>query len=344
MKNDEVEMEVFRTGDYGPKGAYSETDLDRIVDDYRTDLLEAPLTFDHAQTGPAYGWVNRLRREGDRLVAVLKDVPAAVTELVRKGAYKRRSVELFQKLPHTGRPYLRAVSLLGAATPEVKGLRDVCFASREEACTVEFADGPGCTAETANAAPVSSQNDGSARSFPGPVDAPQAHSQANPASEVSSKIQQQFAERVNVMFAELRRDGFCLAQDEADALVKLACLGTALLDAPNALAVEAAEQAVSFAEDVIENGIATLDGILRRTLLRAPIGEAARDRGNGRSMSPLRPGSVAFSDASACSNRVDPRSLSLHGAALQMMENEAGLAYRDALLQAAQGGNGVSSL
>jgi hypothetical protein len=134
-------MEVFRAGDYGAKGRWSEEDLEFLARDYSPEISEAPLTFDHARSGPAFGWVTRLRRVGDRLVATLSGVPEVVRELVRQGAYKKRSVELIRKLAATGRPYLRAVTLLGAASPEVKGLRDVVFDERSEVVCFEQAEG-----------------------------------------------------------------------------------------------------------------------------------------------------------------------------------------------------------
>ncbi|AXA36818.1 Phage protein [Candidatus Sumerlaea chitinivorans] len=133
-------MEVFRSGDYGAKGRWTEEDLEVLANDYSPDVLEAPLTFDHARSGPAFGWVTRLRRVGDRLVATLSGVPEVVRELVRQGAYKKRSVELIRKFAPTGRPYLRAVTLLGAASPEVKGLRDVVFDEQAEIVCFEDAE------------------------------------------------------------------------------------------------------------------------------------------------------------------------------------------------------------
>ena len=184
--NTEIEMEVFRSGDYGDKGAYTAATLDQIAGDYRPDLLEAPLTFDHAQAGPAYGWVTRLARQGDRLVAAIKGVPPAVRDLIRSGAYKRRSVELFRLMPQTGRPYLRAVSLLGAATPEVKGLRDICF----------------------HAAPI----DIATETIPLPDES------SPPISDPAQLHHELLSSRVALMFAELRADGYCLPARDAEAI------------------------------------------------------------------------------------------------------------------------------
>jgi hypothetical protein len=121
---DQLDLEVFRAGDYGDKGVWDEAKLDQIAADYDPQTHEAPVTIDHAQRGPALGWVATVRRVGDRLVARLRGVSEKLMEMIRAGAFKKRSVELYPRLRATGRPYLRAVSFLGAAVPEVKGLAD----------------------------------------------------------------------------------------------------------------------------------------------------------------------------------------------------------------------------
>lgn len=147
--DDAVEMEIFRCGDYGPKGSYTEADLDAIASDYAPERHEAPLTVDHAQSGPALGWISGVRRTGDRLVAMVRGIPDSIRQALRSGALKKRSIELVRRLPATGRPYLRAVTLLGAAVPEVKGLRDVCFSENEgEVIRMDDA-GDGATTEIA---------------------------------------------------------------------------------------------------------------------------------------------------------------------------------------------------
>jgi hypothetical protein len=122
--NSQLEVEVFRAGDYGPKGVWGENELERIAADYDPALHEAPVTLDHARKGPALGWVEALRRVGDRLVARLRGLNGKLVELIREGSFKKRSVEIYPAMRETGRPYLRAVSFLGASVPEVKGLAD----------------------------------------------------------------------------------------------------------------------------------------------------------------------------------------------------------------------------
>ncbi len=128
----ELELEIFRAGDYGEKGKWDEAALDAVADDYDPAKHEAPVTLDHAQSGPAFGWVAGVRRRGDKLVARLRGLRESLLNLLRSGAFKKRSVELYRNLPETGRPYLKAVSFLGAAAPAVKGLSDPVFSEESD--------------------------------------------------------------------------------------------------------------------------------------------------------------------------------------------------------------------
>jgi len=138
---DEYEVEVFRAGDYGEKGNYTESDVDEIARGYNSAIHEAPVTVDHKQEGPAYGWVKRLRAAGARLFAMLGDLNAEFKETVKAGAYKKISVEIYKKFKETGKPYLRAVTFLGAQVPEIKGLSPVRFADGEGFIMIEYHKG-----------------------------------------------------------------------------------------------------------------------------------------------------------------------------------------------------------
>ena len=133
MNEETVAVEVFRAGDYGPKGQWSEDDLDSIANAYDPTRHEAPVTLDHRQDGPAHGWVRRVARMGDRLVATLGGLSEELRGLLRAGSYRKRSVEIYRAMPPEERPYLKAVSFLGAAAPEVKGMTDPLFAEGESA-------------------------------------------------------------------------------------------------------------------------------------------------------------------------------------------------------------------
>lgn len=135
------ELEIFRAGDYGAKGSYSEGDLDAIARDYNPAQHEAAVTVDHEQSGPAHGWVSGLRRLGDRLLATLTKLSPALITALKTHAYKKRSVELYRQFPETGRPYLKALTFLGAGAPEVKGLADPQF-SESAPAVVRFDETP----------------------------------------------------------------------------------------------------------------------------------------------------------------------------------------------------------
>jgi len=42
-----LELEVFRAGDYGPKGQWGEAELEQLAEDYNPAMHEAPVTLDH---------------------------------------------------------------------------------------------------------------------------------------------------------------------------------------------------------------------------------------------------------------------------------------------------------
>jgi len=140
-------FEIFRAGRHtatnGTTRTWSKEDLDEIASSYYPQTHEAPITLDHAKSGPAFGWIAALKRDGDRLLARAKDVTDGLKGLVQSALYKKRSAEIYPNFQGTGRLYLRAVSFLGAAVPSVKGLRDVGFSEEAgEAEHYEFADEP----------------------------------------------------------------------------------------------------------------------------------------------------------------------------------------------------------
>jgi len=128
-------IEVFRAGEY-PQGTITIEDLDNMVQAYDPSMFEAPVTIDHVKAGPAYGWVRTIFRQGDRLWAVLRDLSDKFKDLVKKGEYKNRSIEIFE-LEYKGKqiwPYFGAVTFLGAKWPQVKGMAEPVFLSMADGC------------------------------------------------------------------------------------------------------------------------------------------------------------------------------------------------------------------
>lgn len=128
-------FEVFKAGKY-PQGKFTKKEIAQIAKNYDPTFCEAPITIDHQQSGPAYGWVDTVKADGDKLKVSFKEIPSEFEQDVNAGKYKKVSVELYKNLEGKG-AYLKAVSFLGAATPQVKGLEPIKF-MEAESDTFEF--------------------------------------------------------------------------------------------------------------------------------------------------------------------------------------------------------------
>lgn len=122
-------FDVFRAGKY-PQGIFSAKDVETLAANYDPSFCEAPITLDHEQKGPAYGWVSGLKAENGKLKASFRDVAPELKDFVQLGKYKKISVEIYRELEGK-KPYLKAVSFLGAAIPQVKGMDPVEFKEAE---------------------------------------------------------------------------------------------------------------------------------------------------------------------------------------------------------------------
>jgi hypothetical protein len=122
-------IEIFRAGDYSNanKGLITREDLDRVVRNYDPSYHEAPETLGHrADDQPAYGWIDALMLDGDKLLARERQVDPKFAEARKAGKFKKRSAAFYQDDAGniTG---LRHLAWLGAGIPEVKGLQDISF-------------------------------------------------------------------------------------------------------------------------------------------------------------------------------------------------------------------------
>ena len=97
-------------------------DIEQMADSYDPAVLESPVTLEHSRKGPAHGWVSDVRVIGDRLQVRFRDMSEALKKLLKEGAYRSRSIEMYNPFKPTGGAYLAAVTFLGAAAPAVKGL------------------------------------------------------------------------------------------------------------------------------------------------------------------------------------------------------------------------------
>ncbi|MDY6904094.1 MAG: hypothetical protein SWH61_05345 [Thermodesulfobacteriota bacterium] len=128
---------IFETGTHtdssGKTKKWTEADLDRIVNAYDPEKQEAPVVLGHPKTdSPAYGWVEKLKREGGKLFARYKQVPDALKSAIGDGRYKYKSIAV--------RPdgSLRHVGFLGAKAPAIKGLGPIQFEDGDAFCEIIF--------------------------------------------------------------------------------------------------------------------------------------------------------------------------------------------------------------
>lgn len=143
-------VEIFRAGrhvdDSGTTHEFSEADVRRTAEVYDPALREAPLTIGHpAHDKPAYGYVKSLGiNAAGRLAMDTHQVPAQFAEMVRTGAFKKRSTSLYPPShpnnPVPGTWYVRHVAFLGAQPPAIAGLADIQFAEGDADGLVNFSE------------------------------------------------------------------------------------------------------------------------------------------------------------------------------------------------------------
>ncbi|UTV56163.1 phage protease [Burkholderia arboris] len=131
-------IEVFRAGNHvaadGRTISFSRADLDQMVANHANGA--APAVLGHPKhNDPAYAWTAELKRDGDSLFARFEDINPQFEAGVESGAYRNRSVAVFQDQQRGWR--VRHVGWLGAVPPAIDGLRPVEFADGHE--TFEFA-------------------------------------------------------------------------------------------------------------------------------------------------------------------------------------------------------------
>lgn len=130
-------VELFAVGTWnGDK--YSASDLDEMVRAHREigDQIKPFMKLGHSKEQallksgdmPAAGWIHNVRREGDRLVADIKNLPKKIYQLLKAKAYMRRSAEVLCNVKIGGKAYkyaLKACAFLGGEMPAVHTLDDV---------------------------------------------------------------------------------------------------------------------------------------------------------------------------------------------------------------------------
>ena len=138
------DVAIFRAGDYGEKGSYTEDELTRMAKAYNEGRHVAPVTTDHKQDWPKWGEIKPgSAKVKDGVVFADLDLHPDFLPAVKNKLYDKRSIELYTgKDPEgndTDHPHIAAVTFLGAQRPEVKGLPEIQF-SENDSVTIEFSE------------------------------------------------------------------------------------------------------------------------------------------------------------------------------------------------------------
>ena len=132
-------IEIFQTGNW--KGfEFKTSDLDEAIKHFDDGLLEPYLTLDHNPgltkttqdffKAMSLGFVSKLWRQGEKLMANFKQVPKLMAELIDSGAFKKRSVEWLLRLKHAnGKVYKNILEFVtfhgGNGFPALNTLADI---------------------------------------------------------------------------------------------------------------------------------------------------------------------------------------------------------------------------
>jgi hypothetical protein len=130
-------IEVFAKGRWtdseGNTKDWTFGDLLKIASSYNPQVYRAPIVIGHPETdSPAYGWIDALKIEGDKLLAKPGQLVDEFIDWINRGLYKKISISLFPDMS------LRHVGFLGGTAPAVQGLRPVEFTSKKMAWTFEM--------------------------------------------------------------------------------------------------------------------------------------------------------------------------------------------------------------
>lgn len=161
MQTTTARIEVFRPGTFtsmeGRSLTYSAADLKAMADAYDYDTAPAPVVVGHPSTdAPAFAWAKSFDFDATsgRLYATVGEINPAFAEEVKKGSYKKVSLQLFAPEqpanPTPGTWYPKHIGFLGGAAPAVSGLKNVAFSASEGSVTFAASFGERGFEETAS--------------------------------------------------------------------------------------------------------------------------------------------------------------------------------------------------
>ena len=137
-------VEIFRTGKHN-NDVYSLADLDSMVDNFSKVSLDPTVkstkvghqmgqeeldeqAFTEIFGAPALGYIERIYRKGELLLADIKEVPETFARLVDAGAYRHISAEIYWNYKEGNAVYdrvLKGIAFLGAEIPAITSLKAI---------------------------------------------------------------------------------------------------------------------------------------------------------------------------------------------------------------------------
>lgn len=159
MAGDINNIEIFATGTWvgNKKLIVTGNMLDDMVNSFneltaKVDGFRPFLKLGHKEMqgfggesgAPSFGFISKIWRQHDKIIANFSNVPDALVDLVNQGRYNAVSIEFLPKVTFGGSTFksvLRAVALLGAELPAVKSLKGLSASlMSEDAYEFEDAD------------------------------------------------------------------------------------------------------------------------------------------------------------------------------------------------------------
>lgn len=149
-------VEIFSVGKHRGSSVINitESDLDEMVNSFnelgtkegfrpvlKLGHEDAQKYFGQRKGAPNLGFVEKIWKEGSKILANFSNVPDALVELIKQRRYNAVSIEMFPKTEFGGQSFqnvLTAVALLGAELPAVKGLKELAATLFTEADDLEF--------------------------------------------------------------------------------------------------------------------------------------------------------------------------------------------------------------
>ncbi len=130
-------VEIFSAGTWN-EDIYTVQDLDEMVKAFNEtgETCRPYIKLGHNEDQrllredglPAAGWIGKLYRSGEKLLADFIDIPEKIYQLIENKAYRNVSSEIYWDIDMGEKSYKRmlaAVALLGAEMPAVSNLKDI---------------------------------------------------------------------------------------------------------------------------------------------------------------------------------------------------------------------------